>query len=582
MRMQELLWACRRWWRVILLTTAVCLTLAWATAPSHASEVKAAKKDVTYKATATVLPVADHRVSLDQLALLTTTGPVPAQARTALGLKGGGSGSTITSDTSSGNGKTTKRSVTLGTTQVVVQPDNSGGALLITANDHLQAKPPKVAKTLADTLVNALSQQTKLQYFLAHDKLDKQRVQLQDQVNTLQGQWLAAVSAKAPNADAIKSDYDAAVRQLGDTQQQILALEAQGPTGVHATVLEVSGTKRVVSSSKLGAPKSRTGRLGLGVLLGLAIGGGIAILLERKSETVLGLHSVEGTTSLPVITEVPFVRLPPRRRRDVLSFVMPESRVAEAYRGLRTSISLMWMANSSPANDVTTSSPDVPSVLMIASPGPSEGKSTTVANLAACYAEIGKNVIAIDLDTRRQKLHKLLGAEPEPHLENIGTPTNPQVDLDTVTQDTMIPRVKLISSSSRDTSPGDMLIAARAAVTEARERADVVILDTPPLLYTNAAYELIGLTDAFVLLVRDAKTKRTAAERASQMLRRLDAPVLGVAMIAAMSGRRGYPYNYGYGYGYGYGGYFGDTSWRSIFRRKPSAPREKIGTQEQQ
>src|SRR5438552_1987259 len=148
MRMQELLWACRRWWRVILLTTAVCLTLAWATAPSHASEVQAARKDVSYKSTATVLPVGQKRVSLDQLALITTAGPVPSAARKALGVKGGGTASTVTTDTSSGNGKNTKRSVMLGTTQVAVTPDQSGGALVLTASDHNEAKAVNAARTL--------------------------------------------------------------------------------------------------------------------------------------------------------------------------------------------------------------------------------------------------------------------------------------------------------------------------------------------------------------------------------------------------------------------------------------------------
>src|SRR5262249_10316954 len=147
-------------------------------------------------------------------------------------------------------------------------------------------------------------------------------------------QYVAAVAANAPDAGELDQQKQAIERQAGDVQQQILRLTASGPKAGSVYKYDVTGVKRVVTSSKLSAPKSRTARLGLGALFGLVLGIGISIFLERRSETILGLHSVEATTSLPVITEVPYVRLPPRRRRDVLSFVMPESRVAEAYRGL--------------------------------------------------------------------------------------------------------------------------------------------------------------------------------------------------------------------------------------------------------
>src|SRR5438477_249657 len=81
----------------------------------------------------------------------------------------------------SGNGKNTKRSVMLGTTQVAVTPDQSGGALVLTASDHNEAKAVNAARTLSNTLVNALSTSNNLQYYGDVTKLEKQRGAMQAQ-----------------------------------------------------------------------------------------------------------------------------------------------------------------------------------------------------------------------------------------------------------------------------------------------------------------------------------------------------------------------------------------------------------------
>ncbi len=133
----------------------------------------------------------------------------------------------------------------------------------------------------------------------------------------------------------------------------------------------------------------------------------------------------------------------------MLTQVVPASSVAESYRGLRTTISLMWIANTAEEGAENRigdllDRPDAPKVLMVASPGPSEGKSTSTANLAACYAETGKRVLVIDLDQRRQKLHRFIGANAEPHLEYLGSQSSPIVDLDSVMQDTAIPGVQFV------------------------------------------------------------------------------------------------------------------------------------------
>ena len=359
------------------------------------------------------------------------------------------------------------------------------------------------------------------------------------------------------------------------------------PRALRWAALERGVPIRVVTTTGgIKTPTDPFSRLLLAGLIGIALGLGIALLLNRHSEAVYGVPSIEAATMLPVISEVPYVNAIGRRRYDVLAQVVPASRVAESYRGLRTSISLMWVANSSREGDgdEISISADQPEVLMLASPGPSEGKSTSTANLAACYAETGKRVIIVDLDQRRQKLHRFVGADPEPHMGGSENDAQQPVDIDSLLQETTIPNVQFVSSAARDVAPAEATAEARRVIGALRGRADVILVDTPPLLLTNAAYDLLNEADAMVLMVRDGYTKRTAAARATQMLRRLDAPVLGVCVVGAVSTRRGYGYGYGYGYGgYGYG--YGDeeadrheTKSRTIVlphEQAPEAQRER-------
>jgi Mrp family chromosome partitioning ATPase len=178
---------------------------------------------------------------------------------------------------------------------------------------------------------------------------------------------------------------------------------------------------------------------------------------------------------------------------------------------------------------------------------------------------MGSTVVVIDLDFRRQKLHRFFQVSPTPHLENTGTRTTPDIDFANLVQPTNVPGVRFVGSAPRNSVPEHALLLARAAIARAREVADVVILDAPPLLLTNDAKDLIPYADAIVLLTRDGKTHHKGLERAAQLLRRLDAPVVGLGLIESRTvGSYGY---YRYGYGYGYGGGYGYPS------RKPPKTR---------
>jgi capsular exopolysaccharide synthesis family protein len=191
-------------------------------------------------------------------------------------------------------------------------------------------------------------------------------------------------------------------------------------------------------------------------------------------------------------------------------------------------------------------------MLLVTSPGPAEGKSISAVNLAAAFAETGATVIVIDADFRRPTMHRYFHKETTPNLGDLTPQLTPE-QLAGVLQETGIPGVRFAASAPSKSDPGAAMAVAKAAANAAIELADVVLLDSPPLLLANDASDLATLADATVLLARSGWTRRGAIVAASDLLRRLEATVVGVVLVGADRGARaGYYGYYGY-YGYGYG-----------------------------
>jgi Mrp family chromosome partitioning ATPase len=131
------------------------------------------------------------------------------------------------------------------------------------------------------------------------------------------------------------------------------------------------------------------------------------------------------------------------------------------------------------------------------------------------------------------------------------------------------------------------MAVAKAAANAAIELADVVLLDSPPLLLANDASDLATLADATVLLARSGWTRRGAIVAASDLLRRLEATVVGVVLVGADRGARagyyGYYGYYGYGYGYGRGESVEDSlrhrlmPWRRPRPKRDSVEEPQVG-----
>jgi Mrp family chromosome partitioning ATPase len=145
-------------------------------------------------------------------------------------------------------------------------------------------------------------------------------------------------------------------------------------------------------------------------------------------------------------------------------------------------------------------------------------------------AESGHQVLVVSADLRRPRIHELLGVAGEPGITDLPTDGGISLPLDLLHRSSEAPGVHVVPSGAPVHNPSPYLSHLRAVIAVARERWDFILLDTPPVLVANDASELAQFADAVVVVGRAGRTRAESADRASDVLRRVDAPALGVVL----------------------------------------------------
>ncbi len=219
----------------------------------------------------------------------------------------------------------------------------------------------------------------------------------------------------------------------------------------------------------------------------------------------------------------------------LVAYAEPKSAAAEAYRTLRTNI--------------TFASPDKPvHVIMATSTSPDDGKSTTIANLAITFAASGASTVLVDGDLRRPHLHTIFGLPNEQGLTTVvvdmaraatggATPTIPL-------QNTQVANLQVLTSGPVPPNPAEILSSQRMTelLEMLRGKADYVLIDTPPIIAVTDAAVLASRVDGVLLVVNAGKTKRELAIKARDMLKQVNANVIGVVLNNAQVDKSAYAY----------------------------------------
>jgi capsular exopolysaccharide synthesis family protein len=393
---------------------------------------------------------------------------------------------------------------------------------------HFRSADPRTAERGADAFAQA---------YLAFKKEDvgrrvtNSRAGLQRQIATLAGKKAEQDAIAAPDSSATPDQRRSALelsdsysKQQAELEQQLATLEQLNlspGTVIEPAELPTSAASRVSLV-----------RVGLGLLLGLVVGILAAFLWDRTDTRLRGPGELTQRLGRPILGQIPKLR---RRRPGLAMLDQPDSAAADAYRRLRARLT-----EAAGRLELTS--------VMVVSPGPGEGKSTTAANLAVAAAESGREVLLVSADLRRPTIHELFGLPNTSGLSDILLDGLPETVESWPTDDrrrnvlqlwSAAPHLWILTSGPSPQQPWTLLDSTtmRQLLKEQGDLFDLILLDCPPALAPDSL-ALASLVDG-VLLVADAKqTNRSAVSTVHDELDHLGDRLIGSVLNRAPRGRQ--------------------------------------------
>ena len=349
-------------------------------------------------------------------------------------------------------------------------------------------------------------------------------------------EFVAAIAEVQRQIDDLQRQIDTSTEPVrGGLIQRRIALEGERD-GLELDAGLRTGGAQPVSDAEVPTEPIRPKPLRTAVLasvLGLMLGVGLAFVIEFLDDTIKTKADFERATSLPVLGLIPLVpSWKSQEQTRLVSLTEPTSPVAEAYRTLRTAVQFLGM--------------DRPvQVVQLTSPSASEGKTTTLANLAVAMARAGRRVVVVCCDLRRPRVHEFFGLSNKVGFTSV---LLGEVGLSQALQRVPdVERLFVLASGPLPPNPSELLSSRRAQeVIEAlRSDGNLLLLDSPPILPVTDGLVLSKQVDATLLVSIAGRTTRKDAARAVEMLRQVDAPLTGTILNGvSVEG------TYGYGYGY--------------------------------
>ncbi|MDL4838946.1 CpsD/CapB family tyrosine-protein kinase [Aquibacillus rhizosphaerae] len=216
--------------------------------------------------------------------------------------------------------------------------------------------------------------------------------------------------------------------------------------------------------------------------------------------------------------------------RHLITKLNPRSPISEQYRTIRTNLQF-----SSVDGELKT--------MLVTSSGPSEGKSSTVANLAIVFAQTGKKVLLIDADMRKPTLHYTFRMDNRRGLSSVLVG---ETILDESVVKSDVKDLDLLSCGPIPPNPSELLgsKSMEKLISDASAYYDLIIFDTPPVLAVTDAQILANICDGAMMVVRSKQTEYESAQKARDLLKPAKAKLLGV-VLNDKEDKKGSYYYYG-------------------------------------
>lgn len=415
---------------------------------------------------------------------------------------------------------------------------SASGAQLIritaTSNNAVQAK--QIAEELARQLIlqSPVSQQQQ-QAEEQRTFVSNQQAILRQQIETAQSKLAQLNNQATLENDPVK---------LADLNQRIAALQSkvdvwQKNYADLSALLNQGSDKFLTILAPAQVPASPISpdisrNVLLAALAGAALAVAIGYLWDYLDDTLKSGEDVERELNLSALGAITRISRLQKPDDGLITAKHPRSPISEAYRVLRTNLRFSGIENPSGA-------------LLVTSPGPGEGKTTTAANLAVTLAQAGKRVVLVDTDLRRPSVHKIFGMPNSLGLTSLFLDDAPRLNV--VLQPTEIPGLRVLPSGPIPPNPAEMLDSKLMSeiLKALRAESDMVVLDSPPALAVADASIIGSRCSGAILVVDSGKTRTEMARHAVQVLTRTNIKVVGL-VLNKMGARRASDYGYYYYY----------------------------------
>ncbi|MBV6726180.1 polysaccharide biosynthesis tyrosine autokinase [Nocardioides daeguensis] len=327
----------------------------------------------------------------------------------------------------------------------------------------------------------------------------------------------------AHQAQVIAQSY---AEQLTDLVRELETPAGQTEAPIKATIVDAASFSDTPVSPQ---PKRN---LALGLVLGLMLGFGLAVLRELLDTRVKSLDDVAEITDAPTLGTIAYDAT--AAKTPLLTQIPSHSPRAESFRVLRTNLQFV---------DVDSAQ----KVFVVSSAVPGEGKTSTAVNLALSLAQGGNRTLLVEADLRRPMAAKRLGMDEAVGLTNVLVGRIKAADVVQTHDDSGL---SFVASGPIPPNPAELIQsnAMEDFLAYAREEYDIVLIDAPPLLPVTDAALLAAKADGALVILSHGKVTREQVRHSIERLDQVDAHLAGLVLNKVPAKGRSYGYGYGYGY----------------------------------
>jgi capsular exopolysaccharide synthesis family protein len=287
---------------------------------------------------------------------------------------------------------------------------------------------------------------------------------------------------------------------------------------------------------------------GIGLVLGLMAGAGLSLLRDWRDQRVRSQEEITAILGVPILGAIPSITRRAAARGQKLRFAS-NSRESEACRAIRTTL-LYGMRR------------DQAAAILVTSPGPQEGKTLLVSNLAMALAQAGQRTLIVDADLRKPTKQRVFTMEG--HGKGLVDVLAGTATLKEAIRPAETPGLDVLESGQSTSNPSELLSSQAFArlLEQLKGQYDHILIDSPPVGVVTDAQILATVCDSTLLVLRADESSRVLTQRAREALLAVGARVAGVVVNDVSKRNTRYSYYSGYGHYHSHNGSNGRTATR--------------------